>query len=117
MAWNKYQQQKKQVSTDGGETWADVIPYEYRAGDLIEANSPDCTPENPDCPIRYKWEYSPNERMCMNGDEYSVERQYYSKDCGVTWLSGGQTRTYQLLVTNSDCCDGNEYICTEATNN
>ena len=39
---NKYKKLKRQVSTDGGFTWTDIIPYEYTAGDLIEASSPDC---------------------------------------------------------------------------
>lgn len=39
---NKYKKLKRQVSSDGGFSWSDMIPYEYKAGDLIEASSPDC---------------------------------------------------------------------------
>ena len=40
---DKYNREKKQLSTDNGVTWNDAIPYEYRAGStLIEADSEDC---------------------------------------------------------------------------
>lgn len=39
--FDKYYKQKKQQSTDG-QTWTDVVPAEYRRGDIYEANSPDC---------------------------------------------------------------------------
>lgn len=39
---NKYKKQKKQQKCVNEETWTDVYPYEYRAGDLIEHDSVDC---------------------------------------------------------------------------
>lgn len=39
---DKYQNNIKQVSTDGGSTWTNVSPVQYSATTLIEANSPDC---------------------------------------------------------------------------
>ena len=42
MPYNKYYKQKKQVSFDEGQTWQDVIPYEYQKGALYEENLPDC---------------------------------------------------------------------------
>lgn len=115
MAWNKYQQQKKQVTTDGGLTWNDVIPYEYRKGSLLEANSPDCTPSDPDCDIQYKWVDVPTseETMCWDGNEWSIQKKYYSRDCGASWIYSGVKQTYQLYQPNSECCDGNTYICGE----
>lgn len=38
----KYYKQKKQYSEDNGQSWYDVIPYEYRKGELYEYDSPDC---------------------------------------------------------------------------
>ena len=38
----KYQKEKKQVSTDGGQTWSDVTPLETRKGFVIEFESSDC---------------------------------------------------------------------------
>ena len=42
IGYDKYQNNIKQVSTDGGETWTVVIPEEYSASTLIEADSQDC---------------------------------------------------------------------------
>ena len=46
----KMTQEKKQQSTDGGETWTDVTPTETRAAlPVIEQNSPDCGHEVCNC--------------------------------------------------------------------
>lgn len=46
----KMTQEKKQQSTDGGETWTDVTPAETRAAlPVIEYNSPDCGYEVCNC--------------------------------------------------------------------
>lgn len=46
----KMTQEKKQQSTDGGETWTDVTPTETRAAlPVIEYNSPDCGYEVCNC--------------------------------------------------------------------
>ena len=43
MAQNcKFYKEKKQVSYDNGVTFVDVVPAEYRKGELIERASPDC---------------------------------------------------------------------------
>lgn len=39
---NKYKKQKKQQKCVNEETWTDVYPYEYRAGEIIEYDSEDC---------------------------------------------------------------------------
>lgn len=39
---NKYKKQKKQQKCVTEETWTDVYPYEYRAGEIIEYDSEDC---------------------------------------------------------------------------
>lgn len=44
---NKYEKEKEIRSFDGGTTWEDVIPYVYRAGQLIESGSTDCVPHLP----------------------------------------------------------------------
>ena len=49
---DKYQQQKKQQSTDSGSTWTDVDPKETRKGSLLEECSEDCGCTPPaDCPV------------------------------------------------------------------
>ena len=46
--YDKYSKEKKQKSTDGGTTWTDVTPAEYRQGStLIESDSADCGYEQP----------------------------------------------------------------------
>ena len=42
----KQYKQKKQESTDGGETWTDVSPAEYQRGDIVEYISSDCGYDN-----------------------------------------------------------------------
>lgn len=37
-----YQQIKKQMSINGGQTWSDVVPAEYDYGDIIEEDSQQC---------------------------------------------------------------------------
>ena len=37
-----YQQTKKQMSINGGQTWTDVVPAEYGYGDVIEEDSSEC---------------------------------------------------------------------------
>ena len=39
---DKYEKVKKIRSFDGGETWEDVYPIEYKRGQLLEASSTDC---------------------------------------------------------------------------
>lgn len=46
--YDKYAKEKKQQSTDGGATWTDVTPAEYRQGSrLIENDSADCGYDSP----------------------------------------------------------------------
>ena len=42
--YTKYYKQKKQISYDYGQTFQDVIPYQYQKGALYEEDSPDCRP-------------------------------------------------------------------------
>jgi hypothetical protein len=42
IGYDKYQNNIKEVSTDGGETWSVMLPEEYSASTLIEEYSSDC---------------------------------------------------------------------------
>lgn len=58
--YDKYAKEKKQQSTDGGTTWTDVSPAEYRQGSrLIESDSADCgyVPPTPE-PMKWLATYS-----------------------------------------------------------
>lgn len=77
---SKYYKQKKQVSYDGGSTWADVTPAEYQRGELYETNSVDCgyVPE----PANYLTLHS------ITNNTYTFSKAVeYSVDDGVTWRS------------------------------
>lgn len=49
----KYYKQKEQVSNDYGQTWGDVIPYQYQRGASYQTKSKDCGYVPPE-PI-YRW--------------------------------------------------------------
>ena len=73
---NKYQNNVKQVSTDGGHTWADVVPAEYSASTLIESDSYDCG---------YRTSATTSATYCSNANQYVDVYSLVSRDYGVTW--------------------------------
>ena len=54
-----YQQTKKQMSIDGGQTWSDVVPAEYGYGHMIEEDSQECGCGEGDCENGVAWEWHP----------------------------------------------------------
>ena len=122
MAYDKYEKLKLQYTYGPGEGyWADVIPPQYKAGELIEKNSPDCGGVN----RLYRWYALPDEFICDGYNKYYKEVYQISTDEGFTWenVKPLQTRTGQLIEANSiDCGYGitwelveDEYICEETT--
>ena len=129
---NKYQRQKQQYSNDGGQTWFDVVPANYRKGSLIEEASEDCNTTQwvevqnawycigDSVDIQYRW-VDIEQTMCNGYDKYSMQKQQQSTDGGVTWTDTGNTRQGTLIETNSVDCGyktlyqwvtvQNEYIC------
>lgn len=129
---NKYQRQKRQYSNDGGQTWFDVVPANYRRGNLIEEASEDCNtiewvvvPNAWYCiedtvSILYRW-VDIEQTMCNGYNKYSMEKQQLSTDSGKTWIDTGNTRQGNLIEANSKDCGykplyqwvivQNEYIC------
>lgn len=88
---NKYQNNVKQVSTDGGHTWTDVVPAEYSASTLIESDSYDCG---------YRTGTTSSSTYC-NGDDLYVDVYYrVSRDTGTTWTTASTTPT---LVEAGGC--------------
>ena len=103
MAQNcKYYKEKKQVSYDNGVTFVDVVPAEYRKGELIEMASPDCgyVPPAPD-PI-YRWVNSGT--TCVGADKYNQQVKEVSYDNGSTWEATSETRTGTLIERDSPDC-------------
>ena len=82
--YDKYQKQKKQYSTDSGETWNDFIPPIYRAGDVIEYDSEDCGY----VPRDYRWiNLDPTvDYYCANTTKYYKQKKQYTEDSGATWI-------------------------------
>lgn len=115
--YDKYQKLKLQYTYGTGDAWVDVEPPRYKAGELIEKNSPDCGGTNP----LYRWYALPNDYICQGYNKYYKEVYQVSMNEGLTWenVTPLQTRTGQLMEANSMDCDygvewklvPDEYIC------
>lgn len=102
MAYDKYKKLKLQYSNGTGDAWKDADPPRYKAGELIEENSPDCGGVNK----LYRWYALPDEFVCDGYNKYYKEVYQVSTDGGHTWInvSPEQTRTGQLIESNSVDC-------------
>ena len=101
---DKYEKQKYQVSHDGGITWEDVTPIQYKKGQLIESDSADCgyAPQP-----QYRWKAAPtSDYMCSGTSKYYKLYYQVSNDGGQTWqnVSPEQTKIGGLIETNSSDC-------------
>lgn len=118
MAHNKYQKLKLQYSTDGL-YWYDVYPPQFKAGSLIEENSPDCG----GTATLHRW-YAltgKDDYICQGYNKYYKEVYQESTDGGKTWVNvePEQSRPGELIEANSIDCDygiewkpvDDEYIC------
>lgn len=122
----KYEKQQKQQSTDGGITWENVVPSEYRKGSVIETSSTDCGAAPSVTDIR--WVEVPNEYMCKDTPnpycKYKVLKLQYSYDNGTTWVDSNPLQTTNgtlISCYNTDCgyiepqyrwtVAPNEYLC------
>ena len=107
VGYDKHAVEKKQQSTDGGQTWTDVVPSETRTGSLIEANSVDC---GYDPTYEYRWVVVDGQTECVGYNKYAVEKKQQSVDGGTTWtdVEPLQTRNGSLIEANSADCGYNE---------
>ena len=123
MANDKYVKLIKQYSEDGGNTWYDSNPPEYKRGDLIETDSPDCGA----AVLQYRWFAKGEDYYTCDGyNKYYKEWYQYSYD-GTNWfdVEPEQTRTGSLIEQNSIDCDygiewipvEDQYICIGIDNN
>ncbi|MBO7734868.1 MAG: leucine-rich repeat protein [Methanobrevibacter sp.] len=112
----KYYKEKKQVSYDNGITYVDVVPAEYRKGELIEIGSADCVI----APSGYSTHFLtlvPLENGEFTFDVFSGATGtyyiYYSMDSGSTWntltLSTASTASIQVTSGNKVMLKGNGY--------
>ena len=100
----KYEKQKYQVSHDGGITWEDVTPIQYKKGQLIESNSEDCgyAPQP-----QYRWQRADtSDYMCSGTSKYYKLYYEVSYDGGQTWQKAvpEQTKIGGLIESNSSDC-------------
>lgn len=122
--YDKYQKLKLQYTYGPGDGyWIDVEPPRYKAGELIEKNSPDCGGVN----RLYRWYALSNDYICQGYNKYYKEVYQVSMNNGLTWenVEPYQERVGELIETNSIDCDygvewkliQDEYICetTDAT--
>lgn len=122
---NKYQRQRQQYSNDGGMTWLDVSPANYRRGRLIEEGSSDCnTIEWREvlgswfciefAETVYRWIDS-GTYDCAVGDKYKIEKEQVSNDGGETWEDTGETRQGEVIRNDAECPIDydNEYLTIE----
>lgn len=116
---DKYKKLKRQVSTDGGRAWQDMIPYEYIAGELIERDSPDCNNVEWRTVSGYICEENTTEMtqwvadtgyVCVGFDKYNKEKEQVSYNSGISWADTGNTRAGSTLIEqNSVDCGYAEY--------
>lgn len=114
---NKYQRQKQQYSNDGGTTWIDVSPANYRRGRLLEEASEDCnTIEWREVlgswfcvtdTYATRWITDSSQYECVGYNKYSVEKEQSTVDGGLNWSDTGNTRRGTLIETNSTDCGYN----------
>ena len=114
---NKYQREKQQYSNDGGMTWLDVSPANYRRGRLLEAASEDCnTIEWIEVlgswfcigfeETEYRWVTVDGQYECVGYDKYTKEKKQQSTDGGQTWTDVVplETKAGSLIQANSEDC-------------
>ena len=100
--YDKWQQQIRQVSYDSGSTWENVVPNEYSATTLVEANSSYCgyMPPTPE----YRWTASGY--TCIGYDKWQRSIKQVSYDSGSTWsnVDPPQYSATTLVEANSSYC-------------
>ena len=99
----KYYKQQKQVSYDGGSTWSNVSPTEYKVGSIYEINSVDCGYEPPS---GYSTQYLTfvaleDGTFKFSGTAYENTVQY-SLDSGETWTRLSNNDNSPTVTTGNE---------------
>ena len=127
IGYNKYQNNIKEQSTDGGSTWTVVIPEEYSASTLIEADSPDCgyvppTPTGCTCDafsFSGTSEGNNTYRIEIPSGETAVTAATWNTDCGIVPQDFTHTddSEFQVIVTDGHWIFDNNLIKFTASTN
>ena len=98
----KFYKQQKQVSMNSGATWDNVVPFEYRRGDLIERDSEDCREGT----LISRWVTIPDAFICEGRNKYEKMVGQYSLDNGSTWdfYNPSIYQKGSLIDTDSEIC-------------
>lgn len=91
---DKYQNNIKEKTVDGGVSWSVVIPEEYSASTLIQAKSTDCG---------FSARTISTATTCVNFDKHYLDEYQESTDYGRTWTTVS-TSTGSLIKANSIAC-------------
>ena len=93
----KYNKEQRQQSVDGGVTWENVVPAEYRQASTGYPNSTDCGYVEP----QRRWVEIPDQYMCKgNYCKYHVIKLQYSYDSGTTWVDSDPLQTANGSLVN-----------------
>ena len=102
----KYNLQKKQVSTDNGETWYDVSPLETRKGSVVGTYDTysDCMLAG--LPVRWVNIGISIDHECVGYDKHYMQKKQVSYDSGSTWtdVTPLETRVGDVYEYNSPDC-------------
>lgn len=109
--YSLHTQEKRQKSTDGGITWTDTSPKQYRAGAVVEQYSTECGWE-----LLYRWEKT-GITVC---DGYKLSEEYIKQeswDMGKTWHNSvPEEYKYEVIDSyNEDCILNSEPLTYEVT--
>lgn len=101
----KYGRQQRQVSHDGGNSWANVYPEQFQSnGTVIEQDSKDCGYQDP----IYRWETVT--RYCNGIDLYASQIRQVSNDGGETWTDVSPQETQDVVIEyESTQCGAGQY--------
>lgn len=93
--YSLYNQEKKQKSTDNGQTWTDT--YEVRLGRLIEQYSTECG-----WTLQTRWAKT-GQTLCDAGSLTEEYVKQESQDMGKTWTDTEEHKYELIEVWNKDC--------------
>lgn len=106
---NSLRKEKLQLSKNGGITWADVIPLQYRDGGIYEYGAEICGYFTN---VKYQWvdievdTSDPSTYQCRNYSMYSLQKKQVSFDNGVIWkdVVPMVTRLHEVYEEKSEIC-------------
>ena len=95
----KFYKQQEQVSYDRGVNYENVVPAQYRKGDLYEEFSEDCADIQ-------RWKLVTNDYICENGSKYEKKVLEISEDGGNTYRF-----KFPYTITKGSLIESNSIDC------